>query len=355
MKFLFIVQGEGRGHMTQAISLSQVLETRGHIVSDVFLGTSPQRKPPEFFVSYFGSRIRYFKSPNFKNTLDRKGIISSILFYHNLFRCPVYIWEIFKIAQVIKKSDAERVINFYDIIGGLAGFFSFSGKKCYVISHHFFFQHPDFGWPEKISIQKWLLLLHNFFCALGAERKIALSFSESKNINAKRIVVTPPLLRKELYKLNTINEGFILVYLLNSGFLGDIIKWCKENPFRKVVIFLDKVPETGSFPTNVEFEHLQGEKFIHMLSTCELLFCTAGFETVAEAAFLGKRILVIPSKNHYEQKCNALDAEKAGIAKRVNEFDIPEESVNLPGFTSLKSYRSWVLKNPGIIIKILEQ
>jgi UDP:flavonoid glycosyltransferase YjiC (YdhE family) len=30
MKFLFIVQGEGRGHMTQAIAFSKLLEKQGH-------------------------------------------------------------------------------------------------------------------------------------------------------------------------------------------------------------------------------------------------------------------------------------------------------------------------------------
>jgi hypothetical protein len=31
-KFLFIIQGEGRGHLTQAISLAQLLRDNGHEV-----------------------------------------------------------------------------------------------------------------------------------------------------------------------------------------------------------------------------------------------------------------------------------------------------------------------------------
>ena len=30
MKFLFIVQGEGRGHLTQAITLEEILRRNGH-------------------------------------------------------------------------------------------------------------------------------------------------------------------------------------------------------------------------------------------------------------------------------------------------------------------------------------
>ena len=32
MKFLFIVQGEGRGHLTQAITLEEILRRNGHEV-----------------------------------------------------------------------------------------------------------------------------------------------------------------------------------------------------------------------------------------------------------------------------------------------------------------------------------
>lgn len=36
MKFLFIVQGEGRGHLTQAITLEEILRRNGHEVVEVW-------------------------------------------------------------------------------------------------------------------------------------------------------------------------------------------------------------------------------------------------------------------------------------------------------------------------------
>lgn len=41
--------------------------------------------------------------------------------------------------------------------------------------------------------------------------------------------------------------------------------------------------------------------------------CGAGFETPSEALFLRKKLLVIPMKNQYEQKCNALALKKMGV------------------------------------------
>jgi hypothetical protein len=40
---------------------------------------------------------------------------------------------------------------------------------------------------------------------------------------------------------------------------------------------------------------------------------SAGFETCAEAMYLGKKLLVIPIRNQYEQACNAAALEQLGV------------------------------------------
>jgi predicted glycosyltransferase len=41
--------------------------------------------------------------------------------------------------------------------------------------------------------------------------------------------------------------------------------------------------------------------------------CGAGFETPAEALYLGKKLLVVPMKGQYEQLCNAASLESLGV------------------------------------------
>lgn len=57
------------------------------------------------------------------------------------------------------------------------------------------------------------------------------------------------------------------------------------------------------------------------MSSSNGILCGAGFETPSEALFLGKKLLVIPMKNQYEQKCNALALEKMGVTvlKKLNK------------------------------------
>ena len=50
MKILFIVQGEGRGHLTQAISMEKLLRSNGHEVVEVLVGKSESRRLPGFFI-----------------------------------------------------------------------------------------------------------------------------------------------------------------------------------------------------------------------------------------------------------------------------------------------------------------
>ena len=49
------------------------------------------------------------------------------------------------------------------------------------------------------------------------------------------------------------------------------------------------------------------------MAGCLGVVCTAGFESISEAAYLGKRLLMVPVQNHPEQTVNALDAQLAGL------------------------------------------
>ena len=61
MKILFIIQGEGRGHLTQALSLRQKLMAEGHEIVGVLVGKSPARRYIRLRVRIFYRRLRINK------------------------------------------------------------------------------------------------------------------------------------------------------------------------------------------------------------------------------------------------------------------------------------------------------
>ena len=65
MKVLFIVQGEGRGHLTQAITMEELLRRNGHEVVEVLVGKSNSRCLPGFFNRSIQAPVKRFLSPQF--------------------------------------------------------------------------------------------------------------------------------------------------------------------------------------------------------------------------------------------------------------------------------------------------
>ena len=84
MKFLFIVQGEGRGHLTQAITLEEILRRNGHEVVEVLVGKSSSRRLPGFFINFHTTTtpFTFLIIPNMiKLIISAYNIIFSILFH----------------------------------------------------------------------------------------------------------------------------------------------------------------------------------------------------------------------------------------------------------------------------------
>ena len=54
-KFIFTIQGEGRGHLTQAISMTQIAREAGHEVVGYAVGSFQGRKIPAFFIEFIGA------------------------------------------------------------------------------------------------------------------------------------------------------------------------------------------------------------------------------------------------------------------------------------------------------------
>lgn len=61
MKVIFIVQGEGRGHLTQAIAMERLLTNNGYHVTEVLVGKSLSKRLPGFFTRSIQAPIKQFQ------------------------------------------------------------------------------------------------------------------------------------------------------------------------------------------------------------------------------------------------------------------------------------------------------
>ena len=157
MKMLFIIQGEGRGHLTQALSLRQKLADEGHQVVGVLVGKSPARRIPDFFMEKINAPVYSFESPNFLPTAKNKQVNLLKSIGYNVLRLHKYTASIHYINRMIKDTGADVVINFYELLTGLTYLFCRPKAMMVCIAHQYLFLHPDFSFPKLNAVSLSLL------------------------------------------------------------------------------------------------------------------------------------------------------------------------------------------------------
>ncbi len=356
---LFIVQGEGRGHMTQALALGGLLRQAGHHVGGVLVGKSAQREAPEFFLRKIGVPVAYFESPNFSPGARQKSVRPAATLWHNGRLVRRFRHSLETIEAQVRLQRPDLIINFFEPLGGLYNGLYRPEAPMVCIGHQYMFHHPAFtAYPRGRLLDRAAARFFTRLTALGAARRLALSFYPAPALPEKRLAVVPPLLRNELFRQPTDRqEPFFLVYLLNRGYADDIIRWHGQNPGHRLHCFWDnrEAAEVEAYDETLTFHRLNDEKFLSMMAGCSGLVSTAGFESVCEAMYLGKPVLLAPVEQHFEQHCNALDATGAGAGLWTKTFDIDQLVRFLPNYhRSPEPFRNWVRQAEERFLKEIE-
>lgn len=170
--------------------------------------------------------------------------------------------------------------------------------------------------------------------------------------------MVPPLLRDAVLRADSQEGAHILAYVLNPGYSRDLMKWHKTQSDCALHCFWDKpdAPPVYSPWEGLTFHRLDDARFIELLKTCRGFTSTAGFESVCEAAYLGKPVSLVPTGKHVEQLCNALDAERAGLAVWRHDFDLTDFLGSLAGYEPgpRTEFREWVQAGPEAFMALLE-
>lgn len=341
-----IIQGEGRGHFSQALTAMSIMKKSDIEVARVYIGKSFFRKTPSYFYQSLDVPQVSFFSPNFLPSPDKKGIQVFFSLFLNLILAPVYLVEITRIGWLMISDKSSLLLNFYDPIGGLACKYWKNRAKKIVLSHHFYLSHPDFFHPHGFgSSYSWLMWM-NRIMSKTADKHLALSFRPGKSFGKLELI--PPLIGERIKKKECHPGERDLCYFLNPGFDEEIIEYYRHRPLLKADIFTDT--DIGKeIPDNVKIYPTSRENFLDAMTQCKRIICTAGFDTVAEAFYLGIPVFLIPSSNHYEQYCNALDASRTGMAFQLESLTDLDELQ----FEPLKNttYRNWADKAEEIFLE----
>jgi uncharacterized protein (TIGR00661 family) len=355
MKILFIIQGEGRGHLTQALSLQQKLAADGHQIVGALVGKSPARKIPAFFSEKIEAPVYSFESPNFLPTARNKQVNIAKSVVYNVARSHRYIGSLRYIDRMIKQTEADVVVNFYEMLTGLTYLLFRPKAPMICIAHQYLFLHPEFSFPKANPLSLGMMLFYTRVTTWGSVKKLALSFRKMKEVPEKRIVVVPPLIRREVIEATPSNGDYLHGYMLNSGFSEEVKSWHKEHPGVKIHFFWDKKGEREEvrINDNLVFHPLDDALFVHYMAGAKAYATTAGFESVCEAMYMNKPVLMVPT--HIEQACNAHDACISGAGVVSDSFNLDKllelSEKHASDHASNLQFRHWVSQADWLILR----
>jgi len=299
--------------------------------------------------------ITKISTPDFASKNNRKvslpGTLAGIA-----RQLPAYRRSLRVLKLAVRESQADVIINFFEPLTGIYALTCRNRPPVVAVAHQFMLGHPSYVRFSGRRLQqlglKWYVRLVG-----AASTKFALSLYEAPDLPGKNLVVGPPILRRQLFDLQPNPNGkFVLVYLLNHGYAEEIVAWHKKNSRTALHCFYDKpdAPPEFHYDDTLTFHRLDGEKFLRMMAECKFVACTAGFESLAEAAWLGKPLFLVPVENHIEQQINAVDAARAGLGVTDTSFNL-DRLAELPERLDNSGYRAWLNRADSLLLRTLDQ
>ncbi len=314
MRILYAIQGTGNGHLARATEIVPILRKYGEV--DVLVSGIQGDLHLPFEVKYrlFGLSFIFGKKGGVSlfKTLAKARID---LFLKDVFKIPV--------------KDYDLVLNDFEPVAAWAC--KLRGIESVGISHQNAVTHSKAPRPSKVDNIAELILKYY------APSKINFGFHflalDENNFT--------PIIRSSIFNAMPRKGNHYTVYLpaYSDEEIINVLSKIKESTWE---VFSKHSKKAYEFQ-NIKIYPVELDRFTHSFINCCGVLCNAGFETPAEAIYMGKKLCVIPMKNQYEQSCNATMLQKLDV-KVLNSLRKSGEDLN-----------DWVRSEQAIQIKYPNQ
>lgn len=284
MKIFYAIQATGNGHISRAMELMPYLRQYGEV--DVFLSGSNSHLDASLPVKYRSKGVSLFYGN--QGGLDYWKMLKQF--------SPISIW---KEAKALPVEQYDIVINDFEYITSLAC----KIKKVPSVNfgHQASFISPKTPRPKHTNLAGEIVLKKYAV----AKKYIGLHFEQYDDF------IYPPIIKGDILKATPSDKGHITVYL--SHYSDEVIK----NALNKVSdvqfhVFSKKI-KAATVSGNITFIPINTQLFNESMIESHGVITGCGFETPAEALYMGKKLMCLPIKGQYEQLCNAEAIKKFGV------------------------------------------
>jgi len=285
MKIFYAVQATGNGHIARAMELVPYLQQYGEV--DIFLSGSNSSLDCSLPVKYRSKGLCLFYSK--RGGLD----------YWKMYK-ELSLKRVWNEAKALPVEKYDVVINDFECITSLAC----KLKKIPSINfgHQASFKSANTPRPDKKDMAGELVLQRY---AIATEY-VGLHFEQYDNF------IFSPIIKDDILKATPTNDGSIVVYLSHycDAAVTPALKLRSEIEFKLFSKEVKNVVREG----NITYIPVSSKAFNDALINCHGVITGGGFETPAEALYMGKQLMCIPIKGQYEQLCNSAALQK---------FDVP--------------------------------
>lgn len=284
MNILYAIQGTGNGHLSRAIDIIPELKKYGKL--DLFVSGAQAEIVLPYPVKYKSKGLSFYfgKSGgiNFLKTFQKnssKDVVKEI----NSFPVEKY----------------DLIVNDFEPITAWAA--RKKEVKIVSLSHQAALLSKKAPRPKFVDpFGEWML--KNY---APVKKYIGFHFeSYDKNIFT-------PVIRASIREAKVRDEGHYTVYLPAYDD-KKLVEWLLKATKARWHIF-SKHTKTPYHVGRISVYPVSGQDFIESVVSSAGVLCGAGFETPAEVLHLNKKLLVVPMKSQYEQKCNAAALKKMGV------------------------------------------
>ena len=292
LKILYAVQATGNGHIARALQLMPHLQQYGEV--DVFLSGSNSNLDAALPVKYRSKGLSLFYG-------NRGG-----LDYLKMLK-ELSLKTLLNDAKSLPVEKYDIVINDFESITSLAC--KLKNVKSINFGHQASFRSSKTPRPKKKDFIGELVL-RNYATATDY---IGLHFESYDDF------IYSPVIKEQILQATPINKGHVSVYLSHYSdevVIGALNK-CSDIPFHLFSKKATAIEQKG----NITIMPISNEGFSDSMISSLGVITGAGFETPAEALYLGKKLLCLPIRGQYEQLCNAaaLESFRVPIINTIDE------------------------------------
>lgn len=285
MKILYAIQGTGNGHLSRARDIIPEIHKK-NVALDILVSGSQADVQIPYPIKYRLKGLSFVFGKKGGVDMWRTYLKSnSAQLQNEVKRLPI--------------SDYDLIINDFEPVSAWAC--KLTQKDCIGFSHQAAVIAPNTPKPTKNDLLGKMIL----------KKYAPTTQSYGLHFKAYGDRIYTPIIRKEVRESTKTAGDYYTVYLPSYGD-EKILKVLSKLKGVEWQVF-SKHTDTDFFYKNITVRKINNKAFVHSMANCKGILCGAGFETPAEALYLGKKLMAIPMKGQYEQQCNAKALEEMGV------------------------------------------